>query len=567
MARKKDEVNMPLAALDMAIERQGGTRAATGMGKPSAILGAFQSGAGFQNDMGVEGQRTTGRYDMQGGGNSFRTEDMGMGGGPQGKALLDMKRQFQETKQGMGPSAGLEKMPTVVGGHMGMDQSVTGLFKQGGGNTFRTEHMDMFGGPQGKALKEAEAKRQYFQQKGQIATKPVMGPGGGVKMPSVVGEDWSVTTGPMGGALGPVRPGGENGMLIGGEAGKNPGRPKPGPTQTTDPNMPTGGAIGPATPGEGAPLPSSGAAGTPTGGAAGGKATGGGTDLDTMYKQVGDARKAALDAALLSQQQAIAAQGNALGEQYDDMRGQAYTNARISALGNNERMAATGLAGAANAGPQSGYSESSRVAQDAALGNALNAATRQEQSARDDLATQANSARLGRDQQLNSTMADLAQQKIQDKMRQDEFGATMEYNKQRDAQQQANWEKEFGFNKEQAAQAQANWDKQFGENQRQFAEQMGLSQKQFEQQKYEYETNLQRDKEARAMDNAWKSISVTGKVSAEAAKLLGIPEGTSSMEAKALAMEQAKAEVAMFGRVKTKMTAALLGVPIGTKRR
>ena len=56
-------------------------------------------------------------------------------------------------------------------------------------------------------------------------------------------------------------------------------------------------------------------------------------------------------------------------------------------------------------------------------------------------------------------------------------------------------------------------------------------------------------------------------MSAEAAKLLGIPEGTSSMEAKALAMEQAKAEVAMFGRVKTKMTAALLGVPIGTKSR
>ena len=525
-------------------------------------------------------------------------QDMGMAGGQRALGSLsaaDAQRKYQEfqqrpaaTKQGMGPGAGLEKFPANVGGRTGIDQSVTGRYDMQGG------------GPQGKAM------QQMFDIKGK---RPPLGKG----LDAAMGGDWQTTGDPMGGARGPVDMGSQSvtglydktqgggkgavptgkgafgGMLIPGSEGGalgpvNPGdslgaygdgkgavptgKGKPGAQIAIDPNMPTGGALGPVTPGGGPGAYGGGAAGSPTGGGAtGGNTTGGETDLDAMYKQVGDARKAALDAAMLNQQQAIAAQGNALGEQYDDMRGQAYANARISALGNNERMAATGLAGAANAGPQSGYSESSRVAQDTALGNALNAANRQEQSARDDLATQGNSARLGRDQQLNSTMADLEQQKIQDKMRQDEFGATMEYNKQRDAQQQKNWESEFGFNKEQAQQAQANWDKQFGESQRQFAEQMGLSRDQFEQQKYEYETNLQSDKEARALDNAWKSISVTGKVSAEAAKLLGIPEGTSSMEAKAMAMEQAKAEVAMFGRVKTKMTAALLGVPIGTKRR
>lgn len=193
------------------------------------------------------------------------------------------------------------------------------------------------------------------------------------------------------------------------------------------------------------------------------------TNYDELYGNIGNARKMALDSALLNQQQTLAALGNTLKGQYDDVRGQAYTNARTSALGNNESLAALGLAGDAYGGPQSGYSETSRVAQDTALGNALNAANRQEQSARNDLATQGNTAMLNRDQQWASNLADLDAQKISAKTAQDQFAAqynmqeaqnalaqqnyeaNLAYQKAKDAQDQANWQATFDFNKSQAA--------------------------------------------------------------------------------------------------------------------
>lgn len=50
----------------------------------------------------------------------------------------------------------------------------------------------------------------------------------------------------------------------------------------------------------------------------------------------------------------------------------AYTASRVSALGNNEQLAAQGLAGNAYTAPKSGYGETSRIYQDVALQNNLN---------------------------------------------------------------------------------------------------------------------------------------------------------------------------------------------------
>jgi sulfur carrier protein ThiS len=56
---------------------------------------------------------------------------------------------------------------------------------------------------------------------------------------------------------------------------------------------------------------------------------------------------------------------------YDKQRSGIYTGSRVSALGDNERLAAYGLAGNAYAKPQSGYSESSRIRSDVNMQNAL----------------------------------------------------------------------------------------------------------------------------------------------------------------------------------------------------
>lgn len=57
---------------------------------------------------------------------------------------------------------------------------------------------------------------------------------------------------------------------------------------------------------------------------------------------------------------------------YAKARTNAYTTARLSAIGNNERLAASGLAGNLYAQPRTGYSETSRIYQDVAMQNNIN---------------------------------------------------------------------------------------------------------------------------------------------------------------------------------------------------
>lgn len=67
-------------------------------------------------------------------------------------------------------------------------------------------------------------------------------------------------------------------------------------------------------------------------------------------------------------------------ENYETARRQAYVNSRLDAIGNNERLAALGLSGNMYVEPQSGYTETSRVAQNVQMRNAIDAANVQEQA-------------------------------------------------------------------------------------------------------------------------------------------------------------------------------------------
>ena len=160
-------------------------------------------------------------------------------------------------------------------------------------------------------------------------------------------------------------------------------------------------------------------------------------DYDKLYGGIARTQKSALDAALAGQQAALNQQAGQLQGQYNTLRGQAYTNSRLSALGNNEQLAAAGLAGAPNAAPSSGYSETSRTAQSIALQNAINGLNQQQQGALTDLATQGTQARLGRDQQWAGTSADLDAQRMNAQAQQNQFAAQFNQSEEAAALQKA----------------------------------------------------------------------------------------------------------------------------------
>lgn len=60
-----------------------------------------------------------------------------------------------------------------------------------------------------------------------------------------------------------------------------------------------------------------------------------------------------------------------IAEAYKNARNQAYVNGRLNAIGNNEVLASMGLSGNMYAAPQSGYTETARVAENLQMRNAI----------------------------------------------------------------------------------------------------------------------------------------------------------------------------------------------------
>ena len=84
-----------------------------------------------------------------------------------------------------------------------------------------------------------------------------------------------------------------------------------------------------------------------------------------------NAYKTALQSAYDSQAAANLNAQKKLKSQFDAARSNVYTNARLSAIGNNERLAALGLAGNLYDYARSGTSETNRIAQDIAMRKSL----------------------------------------------------------------------------------------------------------------------------------------------------------------------------------------------------
>ena len=126
-----------------------------------------------------------------------------------------------------------------------------------------------------------------------------------------------------------------------------------------------------------------------------------------LYEAIERQRLAAFEAAREQNARALERRQGQIDAQYTDSVRQAQVNARLSAMGNEEKLAALGLsAGARYAAPTSGYTESERVRIDNALRGDLNSLA----AARDNAKAQAEEAAGAADAALSTQDAQAAAQ-------------------------------------------------------------------------------------------------------------------------------------------------------------
>lgn len=161
-------------------------------------------------------------------------------------------------------------------------------------------------------------------------------------------------------------------------------------------------------------------------------------NIDELYRAAERNRLSAFEAAQQDSMKRLQSNLNAINSSYRSDVTQAQTASRISALGQEEKLAAAGLSsGGAYAAPTSGYTETARIAADNNLRSNLNnlSAVRmqQEQEARTASSTEIAQAR----QNYENSAADIRTQFAQAKI--DQYNADREftYNSSVTAYQQA----------------------------------------------------------------------------------------------------------------------------------
>ncbi len=144
--------------------------------------------------------------------------------------------------------------------------------------------------------------------------------------------------------------------------------------------------------------------------------SGGDYNVSASYDKARNAYDDALNAAYEQTKGKYLTQAEDLKTQYDNVRGKVYTNSRLSAIGNNEALASMGLAGNIYDAPASGYSETSRVAENTAMRNSLNTTNLSEQKARDQVAQAIIDAGYAKDQASAQFAANSLLQEAQAKL-------------------------------------------------------------------------------------------------------------------------------------------------------
>jgi len=148
------------------------------------------------------------------------------------------------------------------------------------------------------------------------------------------------------------------------------------------------------------------------------------TDLEKL-NSARDNALAAQDLATQAAIEALNANNATIAEQAEAARRAAQANARLTALGTNEKLAALGLAGNAYAAPVSGFSETSRIANDIAYRNALEAVNRDENRALREIAAQVAQTKAAGEAQKAALSSDWEKYMLEYQMAQDQFARNL----------------------------------------------------------------------------------------------------------------------------------------------
>ena len=226
------------------------------------------------------------------------------------------------------------------------------------------------------------------------------------------------------------------------------------------------------------------------------------TDYSALYQNAAEALMNAQNAAYESRVAELKAELPAIAESYDDARGKAYRNAKLSAVSENEALAAMGLAGNLHQDAKSGVSESSRISADNALRENINLLNESQLRAEREVDQQISEAGAERDEKASEIMADYAAQ-------------LAEYQQVLKEEEQRRQEQEYARQQE---------EKEY---------ELKLRQQEYDQLKYQLQLQqIEEEKRQTEIQNALKEVDAFGRVMTQsAADALGVPVGTLSYTA------------------------------------
>lgn len=142
-------------------------------------------------------------------------------------------------------------------------------------------------------------------------------------------------------------------------------------------------------------------------------------------------------------------QNEQIAQAYENARRQAYVNSRLDAIGNNEVLASMGLSGNLYTSPQSGYTETARIAENLQMRNAIADANTQEKADVNALAIEMMKQNANLDMETAQYLAQLKidQAKFQEQIRQANIANQMAAAQMALAQQNA--DRDYAFQQQQ----------------------------------------------------------------------------------------------------------------------
>ncbi len=198
-----------------------------------------------------------------------------------------------------------------------------------------------------------------------------------------------------------------------------------------------------------------------------------------------------------------------------------YANAKVSAVNQNEQLAALGLSRGSAKAANSGYGETSRVRLDTAMQNNLSGAAMNRDSNLalvDSKIADINAQRAkdlnNAESQYTSMYLNALQQASQLEFDYYQWQQEFDYQQQLDDRSQSNWQAQFDYQKAQDAISQSNWQSQLDYQKAQDAISQSNWQSQFDYQKAQdaqsqrnWETEFAYQKQQDAIANARKAAS------------------------------------------------------------